>query len=133
MHSFTKALIIAAVLLLAGCKNEPNPPVVGRSNAATLLLINNCQNTAFLFIDTPKNPCLLTEAAPFSESEPMKLQDDLGNNIEDYVHVYIRMHDAEAVTERELFTDYMPFQSNYKHVFTVNEDYSVDYEMQSLY
>ena len=125
------ACIIAAALLLAGCNQ--NPPSVGSSNAATILLVNECTNTVSLFINTPKNPRLLVQAEPHSTSEPMKLQDDLGNNIEDYVHVYIRMQDAEAVTERELFTDYMPFHHHYKHVFTINPDYSVYYETQSLY
>ena len=125
------ACIIAAVLLLAGCNQ--NPPSVGSSNAATILLVNECKNTVSLFIDTPKNPSLLVQAEPHSTSEPMKLQDDLGNNIEDKVCVRIRMWDADAVTEREIYTHYMVFQRNFKHVFTINPDYSVSYEMQSLY
>lgn len=125
------ACIIAAALLLAGCNQ--NPPSVGSSNAATILLVNDSKNTVSLFIETPKNPSLLVQAEPHSTSEPMRVQDDLGNNIEDNVRVRIRMWDADAVTEREIYTRNMVFQRNHKHVFTINPAYSVYYEMQSLY
>lgn len=122
-----------ALLALTSCKNEQNPPSVGSSNAATILLVNDCMNTVSLVIDTPKNPRLRVQVEPHSTSEPMKLQDDLGNNIEDIVRVRIRMWDADAVTEREIYTHYMVFQRNFKHVFTINPDYSVYYEMQRPY
>ncbi len=123
--------LLAVAVMAVGCNQ--NPPSVGSSNAATILLVNECTNTVSLFIDTPKNPSLLVQAEPHSTSEPMKLQDDLGNNIEDNVCVRIRMWDADAVTEREIYTHNMVFQRNHKHVFTINPDYSVSYEMQSLY
>jgi len=131
-----KFIIFAlALLALTSCNNEPTPPQVGLDGYnAVIVVVNNCRWDVTVTVEEHFFLHFFLGVPAHSTSEPMNIIDGIIQMGFDHsVPVYIRMWDGDAVTTRTLFSEEVFFEEQYKHTFTINEDYSVNYVKERYY
>ena len=122
------AMVAWAMTLLTGC--EKKTPQVGLSGYhAVIIVVNNCRWDVMVSVEDKTTRHLQFNVPAHSSSEPQDIMNyDTQDIFNDDVKVYIRMRDMEQVTDETIYAESVFFAEGMTHTFTINEDYSVNYE-----